>query len=427
MIRQLESDGAVYRITPRIDDPWELLLAEAAQLGRDRAASRSSARLDGFRVETLAQALDCKAPLLLRVDPSFLSALDADANVDACLRSIDARDGHVRLADGTRRPTIAADRDVRPSVSGEAAVTSVMPFAAREAITNGVTLVANNLVPRIGGALRAFTNDLSRATGAPAQVNLYLSERDAPGFGRHWDDHDVLILQCRGRKQWRLFAPTALSPRFGVTPTREFGASVFSTILEPGLALFIPRGWGHEVSGFAREVSLHYTIGLRYPTGCEILEGLRVTLPLQARRRFVDRDGDVWNSDFGRAELEHGLGAHRMRFTSAPLNGVLEVDAASRNDFADCRFVAPFPGGLVLFDSPQRRPGSIGFAAGGHHFEAPPTVVPMLARLLGGDGITVMEERETRTTDGNATRDLVLTLARRGLAEFTLGDPEVSG
>lgn len=50
------------------------------------------------------------------------------------------------------------------------------------------------------------------------QVNAYLTTNDAAGFPLHWDDHDVVIIQLAGEKEWEVRGPPARSPCTG-TPT----------------------------------------------------------------------------------------------------------------------------------------------------------------------------------------------------------------
>lgn len=414
MLREIDSDDIVLRLGPRVSDPFESAVADAGVRGRQQAVRRIAERLGGFDVGGLAQSMDCKAPLLIDVSPAFLTELDGAAAVDACLRSMDATDGHSRLADGTRGRIVPGFEDVYPAdTKGAGSVTSVRSFAVRELLTQGTTLVVNNLVPRMGGSLRTFINDLDRALAVPAQVNLYLSEREAPGFGCHWDDHDVLIIQMKGRKQWTLFEPTALSPRIGATPAREFGSPIFSIILEPGMGLFIPRGWGHEVRGFEDELSMHYTVGMRFPTAVEVLAVARRMRPpaeLAAPTSTVTLPDSRLTID--RSMIEHAIGDYRRAISTTPANGIVEIFDAVQSGFADKAFRAPLPGGPIFFDPPAREAGSLGFAAGGYLFQAELGARDLLVDLFAGCTVPV-----TGFEDAARTAALML-LAKRGILDM---------
>ena len=54
----------------------------------------------------------------------------------------------------------------------------------------------------------------ARSTNA-VNVNLYASWRRDNGFGLHWDDHDVFILQIAGAKDWQIYPDTAPHPLRG--------------------------------------------------------------------------------------------------------------------------------------------------------------------------------------------------------------------
>ncbi|WSC07830.1 cupin domain-containing protein [Streptomyces scopuliridis] len=45
------------------------------------------------------------------------------------------------------------------------------------------------------------------------QTNLYASLTAREGFGVHWDDHDVIVIQIDGAKRWKLYGPTRTAPQ----------------------------------------------------------------------------------------------------------------------------------------------------------------------------------------------------------------------
>src|SRR5688500_9536916 len=56
--------------------------------------------------------------------------------------------------------------------------------------------------------------ELSREMSEPTRVNLYLSQPSRQGYNRHYDTHDVFILQIAGFKEWRVFDATVEFPLF---------------------------------------------------------------------------------------------------------------------------------------------------------------------------------------------------------------------
>ncbi len=183
VLRELPPEDARFRLRPRAGDGDEEALAEADEQGRRGALNRTAQRLGGFRLDQVFQTFDTASATIVRIDDSFLSRLELPQVLDGALVSMDARPGHVRLADGSRRPVLPQNEDVLTEPVGESGTMQIRPFATAAVLEQGLTLVANNLVPRVGGELRRFCHDASRVTGVPAQVNCYLSDARRRGSG----------------------------------------------------------------------------------------------------------------------------------------------------------------------------------------------------------------------------------------------------
>lgn len=114
---------------------------------------------------------------------------------------------------------------------------------------------------------RYIADSFSAEFRCNCQINSYITFGSTPGFGIHWDDHDVFILQVSGRKRWELYGETRK------LPTRmDRGQDVphptgdpHIEVLEPGSLLYVPRGHWHNVVGEGGG-SFHLTIGLHIPT-----------------------------------------------------------------------------------------------------------------------------------------------------------------
>ena len=75
------------------------------------------------------------------------------------------------------------------------------------------------------------------------QVNAYLTTNDASGFPLHWDDHDVLIVQLAGEKEWEVRGTSRQAPMYrdadpNTTPSEEI---VWSGVMKTGDVMHIPR------------------------------------------------------------------------------------------------------------------------------------------------------------------------------------------
>jgi hypothetical protein len=104
------------------------------------------------------------------------------------------------------------------------------------------------------------------------QINVYASWTATEGFGTHWDDHDVIVVQLEGAKRWRLYGPTRINPLHRDTEAPEPPADepLEEVVLRAGDMLYLPRGWWHAVAATEGR-SLHLTCGLQTTTGADLL------------------------------------------------------------------------------------------------------------------------------------------------------------
>jgi bifunctional lysine-specific demethylase and histidyl-hydroxylase NO66 len=147
----------------------------------------------------------------------------------------------------------------------------------------GATLVLQGL-HRIWPPLMSFAQQLSTDLGHPVQVNAYVTPAQSKGFDAHYDVHDVLVLQIAGEKRWTIHAPVHEHPladqpwtdhRAAVT-ARAKEDPVIDTVLGPGDALYLPRGWLHSAEALG-ETTIHLTVGVHATTRYDVLQAL-VTL-----------------------------------------------------------------------------------------------------------------------------------------------------
>ncbi|WP_407110397.1 JmjC domain-containing protein [Streptomyces sp. DSM 116494] len=110
------------------------------------------------------------------------------------------------------------------------------------------------------------------------QVNAYLTTNDAAGFPLHWDDHDVVIVQLAGKKEWEVRSTSREVPLYrdsdpNNTPSDEI---IWSGLLNTGDVMHIPRGHWHQATrtGSGSGKSLHVTFGITKRTGASWLAWL---------------------------------------------------------------------------------------------------------------------------------------------------------
>ena len=148
-------------------------------------------------------------------------------------------------------------------------------------LSKGATLIIN-AIDEIHEQTGDLAEDVEHLTGIPVQVNLYATWGSLPGFNVHWDEHEVLVLQVKGKKEWRLYGKTTDHPVriLGDLPRPTIlPVDVFS--LSDGDLLYIPRGHWHSVHPY-NELSIHLTIGLHTSTGLDLLAWIQNHLSLNS-------------------------------------------------------------------------------------------------------------------------------------------------
>ncbi|WP_460066149.1 JmjC domain-containing protein [Streptomyces sp. YKOK-I1] len=110
------------------------------------------------------------------------------------------------------------------------------------------------------------------------QVNAYLTTNEASGFPLHWDDHDVVIVQLAGEKEWEVRGTSRSVPMYrdtdpNSTPSEEI---IWSGVMKTGDVMHIPRGHWHQATrnGHGSGKSLHVTFGITKRTGASWLAWL---------------------------------------------------------------------------------------------------------------------------------------------------------
>lgn len=162
----------------------------------------------------------------------------------------------------------------------------ISPDQMQRLYSAGMTICAGMLPEE--GALAGFLGAYRGAIRSAGSVhfNSYLSP-DGEGFGLHFDNHPVWILQLEGRKRWRFTPEPAMAePSVTITlpPDRDRlvlpwgvierpGDSAFAEVaLEPGDALYLPAGCWHAAK--AEGYSLALTLAAAPGHAVELLRHL---------------------------------------------------------------------------------------------------------------------------------------------------------
>jgi len=162
------------------------------------------------------------------------------------------------------------------------------PAATTELLDQGATLVLDGL-ETFDPVIEVATRALRWWSRELVQTNAYLTTRSAGGFPLHWDDHDVVILQLAGEKNWDIRGASRPVPMYrDAVPNQDPSSqTVWQGILRPGDVLHIPRGHWHQATRAEPDApaSLHLTFGFTRRTGVDWLAWIAD----QAREREIFR------------------------------------------------------------------------------------------------------------------------------------------
>nr|WP_236078120.1 cupin domain-containing protein [Rhodococcus sp. P1Y] len=163
--------------------------------------------------------------------------------------------------------------------------------AVLSAFASGHTLVLQGL-HRLWPPLIDFVRDLVDDIGHPAQVNAYVTPASSKGFSPHYDVHDVFVLQVSGEKRWILHPPVHTHPlsnqpwsdRRSDVENRARETPAVDTVLRPGDALYLPRGWIHSAEALG-DTTIHLTVGVasfnRYDVARQVFDMLATDADLR--------------------------------------------------------------------------------------------------------------------------------------------------
>jgi lysine-specific demethylase/histidyl-hydroxylase NO66 len=228
---------------------------------------------------------------------------------------------------------------------------------------SGSTLVLQGL-HRTWPPIQSFSGMLAAQLGHPVQVNAYITPPQNTGFAPHYDVHDVFVLQFAGRKRWRIFEPVLHAPlrdqpwreRKSAVAARAAEAPLIDCVLEPGDALYLPRGYIHTATSL-NEVSGHLTIGIHPITRRMLADQILATLSDDVElRRSLPIGVDLSSENAIEADLEATvaqLHAAIDRFDRAAVARAIERHLAATTRPSPLRPLEQFSASATL--APDRK------------------------------------------------------------------------
>jgi hypothetical protein len=313
------------------------MIRVAADRQRVEAVARLETLLPGLGVQQTVGQPGLNTPRLLRVPDAVALVEGVGRRVDDILRQGDLSARRGSIVSGSDHHARQITTDLATARSTPTATLNLEPFVGRRELLSGNTVNLNDAQHRLGGAVADLCDDLTVAFRSHTQVNVYVSKGDAPGFGAHWDDHDVVVIPVSGAKYWDVDEPHELGAIKDVTPMGGTGRSVWSGVLRLGDALAIPRGWPHRVSGLGDEVSVHLTASIRRPTALDLLA--------HQPPEFLEHP-----ARFGPEEFEACLGAWCSILTLSPTFGPIQLTDIAGTGYEGVRLRAVLPGGAVFLN-----------------------------------------------------------------------------
>ena len=245
-----------------------------------------------------------RRPLLSRsgsLPRDFGDLLSADM-VDELIAERGVRAPFIRLAkDGD---LLARDCYLGPAGFGAEMPDQVDSAKVLGEFASGATIVLQGL-HRLWPPLIDFVRQAVDDLGHPVQANAYITPPSNRGFDPHYDVHDVFVLQAAGQKRWIVHEPVHPHPlpsqpwtqHRAAISERVTGEPVIDTVLSPGDALYLPRGWVHSAQALD-STSIHLTIGVAALTGVDVARAVVDQLAtVEAFRESLPMGGDPTDQD----------------------------------------------------------------------------------------------------------------------------------
>ncbi|HEV8683255.1 MAG TPA: cupin domain-containing protein [Actinomycetota bacterium] len=209
-------------------------------------------------------------PLLHRRPGATFDDLLNLADVDHLVTGTLLRLPAIRLIrDGTPIPPSSYTHTI--TVGSRRVPETVRPERVLDAFAQGATIVLQAL-HRQRPSVARFCRELELALTHPVQANAYVTPATSRGLAVHHDTHDVFVLQTHGKKSWRVYPPIVELAGKEQRWSKELGdpgSPMLEAELEPGDALYIPRGFPHDAEA-QEDVSVHVTVGILARTWLDV-------------------------------------------------------------------------------------------------------------------------------------------------------------
>lgn len=228
-----------------------------------------------------------KKPLLVkRNNPDYFNSIISNDDFENVLFSMNNVYPETRIVNYKEGVIVDKEKFTLPGSD------QIDPIKFVRMFTEGATMVLSGLHKKIN-SMRKLGNQLSNDFKLPIQTNVYITPPNEQGFTSHFDNHDVFVVQFKGKKKWRIYDNYIDLPTRAMEFDKEKhkpGPISQEFMLEQGDFLYIPRGWMHDANTIDH-TSGHITIGLVGDVWGELLskqiiEATKEHLILRKRPKF---------------------------------------------------------------------------------------------------------------------------------------------
>ena len=303
-------------------------------------------------------------------------------------------------------------------------------------LRDGATLIIDS-IDQLNQPLDDFCGQLEEIFQTSLQVNCYMSWGETRGFDTHWDDHDVMVVQVDGCKNWFVYGETRKYPMYTDIHSRENKAPespLWNQIIQQGDILFIPRGhWHHAIA--TGEPSLHLTFGFASITGLQAFDWLKEAL---ATSEIVRQDIPFLGTDVEKRTHAQALKEEILFIIGKTSFEEFESSCKSRRKLRQ-KFSLPdvvrspqffsddmciqWNAGEVFGYGIDPDSGNLAFKMAGQKYQFAPISQIFFERVKGGSSIRLGDlcVQLAQTLTPHQTKSLVSDLLSRGLLRTICG------
>ncbi len=210
---------------------------------------------DYFEIKTL---------LINRTDPDYYAPLLSLAEIDRVITTMSLNSDDIQMVNA-KNPVRTEDYTYPSGM--------IDPVKLYQKFADGATIILPQLHLRLA-PLADLCRGLEQEFSSRFQTNIYLTPGgNSQGFKPHFDNHDVLVLQVAGTKDWKIYDTPEVLPHRGHTFNPEHypaGEVTQEFVLRAGDVLYIPRGVMHDAAS-TEQLSLHITVGVMSKTWTDFL------------------------------------------------------------------------------------------------------------------------------------------------------------